>query len=224
MVLNCLFNWFHLKLIMQHHFKHSFWDIFINDFKPTCKWKWYCNRCSVFFIFSSVSFLIIRVLFIMRVFYLRIFHKFFQHIWLKTIFTEEFFINKHPFKTVRYVTLSLTVIDSERGVDTDFITLFFVSSVRHQLEDIFLWKFLSQAYLKSTDSRRRAINGSTDVILRVYVFKNDFVTERDVFASFLRNHGFELLLFSFGPLQFLLFALLIHFIIDLKGGSREYLE
>jgi len=56
------------------------------------------------------------------------------------------------------------------------------------------------------------------------MFENNFITERDVLSSFLRDHSFELFLFSFSTLKLFFLSFFVHFIIDLKRGSRQYFE
>jgi hypothetical protein len=108
------------------------------------------------------------------------------------------------------------MINSEGSVDTDLISLFFVCSVGHELENIFLRKLFSESDFEGADSRRGTIDGAADVILGIDVFEDNTITEGDVLASFLRDHGFELFFFGFGPLKFLFLPFLVHLIVDFK--------
>lgn len=200
MVFDSLLDRFHFKFIVENHLKNSFWNIFIDNFKPSRNWKCYGTGCDLFLILFFVSFLVVGITDVMRILDGGVFNKIVHHIEVEIISVKELFINKKVLKTVGYVTLSLTMINSERSVDTDFISLLFVSSVGHELEDIFLGELFSKSDFEGADSRRSAVDGAADVILGIDVFEDNAVTEGDVLASFFRDHGFELFFFGFGPL------------------------
>lgn len=171
-----------------------------------------------------MSFLVVGITDVMRILNGGVFNKIVHHIKVEIISVKELFINKKVLKTVGYVTLSLTMINSERSVDTDFISLLFVSSVGHELEDIFLGELFSKSDFEGADSRRSAVDGAADVILGIDVFEDNAVTEGDVLASFFRDHGFELFFFGFGPLEFFFLPFFVHLIIDFKRGRGQDLK
>jgi hypothetical protein len=138
-ILDGLFNGFHFELIVQDHLENSLGDVFIDNFKPARGWKSDGARVGFFFVFFIMSFCVIDIRDEMRVFDCRVFDELLKKIAIEEIiFVKKLFINKKVLKAVRYITLSVTVINSKRGVDTDFISFFFVGSIGHELEDIFL--------------------------------------------------------------------------------------
>jgi hypothetical protein len=139
MILDGLFNGFHFELIVQDHLEDSFGDVFIDNFEPARSWKSDDAGVGFFFVLFFVSFCVIGIRHKMRVFDCRVLDKLFKKIAIQErIFVKKLFINKKVLKAVRYITLSLTVINSKGGVDTDFIPFLFVGSIGHKLEDIFL--------------------------------------------------------------------------------------
>ena len=88
-------------------------------------------------------------------------------------------------------------------------------------------------YFKSSDPRLSAIKRSEDVVLRIQMLKDDLVSKKYGFASFLLDEGFELFELGFGSggniFDFLIFFgllvfLFVHFVVDFEGGSRENFE
>ncbi len=138
-ILDGLLGRFHFELIVQDHLEDSFGNVFIDDFEPARGWKSDDTGVGFFLVFIFVSSLVITIRDEMRVLDCRVLDKLLQKITIEhIIFAKKHLINKKVLKAVRYITLSLTVINSERSVDTDFISFLFVGSVGHELEDIFL--------------------------------------------------------------------------------------
>lgn len=223
-IFDSLFDRFYLKLIVQHHFKNSFGDVFIDDLESSCDWEGDSSKCGFFLVLVSVSSLVVGVNDVMKLFGFRVLNKILKGIGFQTIFTGKLFVNEKFFKAIRYVTLSFAVVNSKRRIDTDFVSFFFVGPVGHELEDVFFGEFFSEFDFEGPDARGRAIDRAADVILGVDVFKNDPVPETNVLAPFFHDHRLELLFLCFGSLQFFLFPLLVHFVVDFERRGRQYFK
>jgi hypothetical protein len=131
-ILDGLFNRFHFKLIVQDHLEDSLGDVLIDNFEPARGWKSDGAGVGFFFVFFIMSFCVIGIRDKMRVFDCGVLDELLKKIAIQEIiFVKKLFINKKVLKAVRYITLSVTVINSKRGVDTDFISFFFVGSIGH---------------------------------------------------------------------------------------------
>lgn len=151
MIFYALLIWFHFKLIVKHKPEDSLLNIFIYDLESTCNRKVY-NSTWTYLLILAISFDIIIISNVMGVFYFRILDKSLVNILFEVNFSEKLFINKHSFKAIGYITLSLTMINSERSIYTDFITLFFVSSVGSEHEYVLFREFLSEFYFECTNT------------------------------------------------------------------------
>lgn len=212
---------FDLKLIMQNHLKHSFRNVFVDNLKPSCMRKFVGIRCCL--ILNSITDLVVPLFLEMEVLDLRILCK----VWCLVVsegILDELFIYKKIFKAVGYITLGFTMVDSEWCIDTDFITLFFIGSIGHELEDILFGQLLSQSDFKGPYTRRGAVNRAANVILGVYVLKDYSVSEGNVLSSLFRDHGLELFLLGLRPLELFFLTFFIHLIVDFERRSWKDFE
>lgn len=148
-----LFVDLHLKLVMSHQLKHSLWNIFIYNQKTTCS-RHNFIRSRVMLINSLFWNLLITLLkislFDFRWFYWKIFIVHLQPV--ANTFTSCSAVQKQFLKTIRYVTLSFTMIYLEWSVDTHLISLFFICSIGHQSKNNLLRQLFFKFNLESTNT------------------------------------------------------------------------
>ena len=137
-------------------------------------------------------------------------------------------IQENRLHTIWQETLGFTVIKFQRSIDTDLISTFFISSIRHKLKNQLFRELFPQVDFESSNSRLSAIKRPINEVLRVKMLKHYFIAEENLFPSFFFDYGFELFLLSFGSRQtFFFFRWVfdgIHLIINFKGGSGQNLK
>lgn len=151
MIPNSLFVDLYLKLIMSHQLENSLWNVLIYDQKSSsCRQ----NFCLIHAFFEILAWLLIAF-FEVGLLGFRSFNREIFVVILKRM-TQSVgccaTIQEKTFEAIRDITLSLAMIDLERRINADFISIFLVCPVRKQLKDDLLRKFLFQLYFKSADT------------------------------------------------------------------------
>ena len=87
-------------------------------------------------------------------------------------------VQKYLLHAEGQITLGLSMIDLQRSVNTNLIAIFFICSVREELEDKLLRKLLPQVNFECTNTRLSTLEGTVNVVLGIQMPEDNFISEK----------------------------------------------